>query len=51
MSNTSVQEETLKLKQTPVDLWNIREQLALAKSVLKSGSQVSRLSNLKLATY
>ena len=32
--------ETLKLKTTPVDEWNLREQLALATAVRDSGSQV-----------
>ncbi len=32
--------ETLKLKTTPVDEWNLREQLALAIAVRDSGSQV-----------
>jgi hypothetical protein len=33
-------EETLKLKQTAVDTWNVREQLTLATAVLQSGDQV-----------
>jgi hypothetical protein len=36
-------QETLKLKQTTVDSWNLREQLALATAVLHSGDQVFHL--------
>ena len=33
-------QETLKLKQTAIDTWNVKEQLALAMAVLQSGNQV-----------
>ena len=33
-------QETLKLKSTALDTWYVKEQLVLASTVLKSGSQV-----------
>jgi hypothetical protein len=36
---TGVQQR-LKLKQTPIDTWSVREQLTLASAVLRTGDQV-----------
>jgi hypothetical protein len=35
-------QQRLKLKQTPIDTWSVKEHLTLASAVLRSGDQVGQ---------